>query len=105
MSKADNLFDGSARKWEKLGTVLHRRPIQFIMYLLSSVAVIVVLGYSLVTTNANKNDIGAVKAALCNNPNLSDTATVKQCQRLFDRLLNHPTPQQVERLRQLMKGK
>lgn len=106
-SSGEHFFDGAAKGWVKLGEVLHRRPVQFISYLVAGIVIIVLLSAALITSTENKTDINSVKSVLCNPPKdgTIDPNRIRQCQELFDRLLQHPTPQQAERLREIVKGK
>lgn len=103
----ERIFERGAICWKWLQKSLHDRPVQFFMYLTSSFTVAVILGWSLLATNENQSDINTVKLALCNSVGSPDMSLHqrKQCQELFDRLLKNPTPQQVKRLREIVKGK
>src|SRR5436190_12142011 len=106
----EGFFEASAKMWIWLGAVLHKRPAQFVSYLVAALVVIVLLSLTFVRTTENKTDINQVKDALCNSPGKTTSDVVSahqlhQCQKLFDRLLRNPTQPQIERLRQLVKGK
>ena len=94
-------MNGAAERWVKAGKILGHRPAQFLLYLLGAVLVSIALTYSLVTTNENNNDLASIKAAFCNSAE-DPNKQIHQCQKLFDQLLAHPTPQQAKRLRQII---
>lgn len=98
-----------AEIWVRTGAFFGRRPVQILGLALGGVILIGVLGYSATTANNNQNDINDVKKAFCVPPigaRLSRHEKLDQvhkCQALLGRLLEHPTPAQARRLKQIVK--
>lgn len=85
-----------------------QRPVQLLSYLVGLMVIIGVYG-AIVATN-NKSNLDQVKSALCNSDSFNRDGSSRdhqnqrvKCQRLFTKLLEHPTPQQARRLKQIVK--
>lgn len=92
------------RPWAQLSSLLARRPMQVVLSSVGGLGLIVALSIALFQTAANTTDISQIKSALCAGPHRDPTVAAHHCQHLFDKLLSHPTPAQVNRLREIIKN-
>lgn len=97
-----------ARCWEMLGDFFRRRPLLVIGILIATGIIIASLSYTVSTANHNKASIDEVRSAFCRadgsriSPD-QETDQIRKCQALLTRLLEHPTPTQARRLREIVK--
>lgn len=98
-----SLLEEAARLWTWVRKILYERPFQFIGYLLAAATLVVVLGYSLATSYENNNVIDQFQNALCRGDMPYTPAERVRCRNLLNQLLKDPSPQQRERLREIVK--
>jgi hypothetical protein len=97
-------MDKLAAAWLWIGDRFRRRPIAVVGFLLGAVIFAGATSYILVQQNHNASRIEKVQDVLCGGKEKVITKKVQaNCQRLLDRLLEHPTQEQADRLKQIIK--
>lgn len=103
----NRILDMFADLYKAIKAWMAERPIQLLAYM---VGLLVIIGvYTAITATSNSTHIDQVKAALCNSDSFDNRSVNDhrdqqiKCQRLFSKLLEHPTPQQARRLKQIVK--
>jgi len=92
-----------AAVWVWVGNHFKRRPVAVVGFVLGAVLFASAMGYLLIEQNSNANDIHKVQEVICNSSGPYTEQIEANCRHLLDQLLKHPTPQQAERLKQIIK--
>lgn len=93
-----------AAAWLWIGNCFKRRPIAVVGFILGAVIFAGTASYILVNQNHNTSRIEKVQDVLCGGKEKVITKKVQaNCQHLLDRLLEHPTQEQADRLKQIIK--
>jgi uncharacterized membrane protein YiaA len=98
----EGIFDKLADIWSSCGTWAGRRPAQLLGYFVAALILVGVATYAGTRITENSHRINAIKAQFCGGA-VDTPHNTSLCQQLFNKLLEHPTREQVIRLKQLIK--
>lgn len=98
------LMDKMGVVWLRLSGYFGGRPIQICGILAGALILIILLFYSAANTTKNTVTLRDIQNAFCNGDAEVYTKDQEEnCQKLLEQLLKNPTPEQRDRLRELVK--
>jgi len=98
-------IDKGAEWWDKLGNILNRRPIQFILTTVGVIAVVIAFTILFTRSIENTATLHEIREQFCAGPRpMTDIENEKRCNELFDKLLETPTHSQRQKLKELIKS-